>query len=184
MAQRNREFYAELVGSHAAELFRYAYRLCGARETAEDLVQETFCEAWRSLADLRDRQNVRGWLFQILRFRYAHFVRDNRRKQPAYTPLSEEQIPAAAQEDLLESLARRELLQHAIDALEDHYKEPFLMVFQQGLTCEEASNELDVPLGTVLSRVHRARKLLRAHLHRLNPDDFPVGNKLIPESNS
>jgi len=184
LPQRDREFYAELVGSHAAELYRYAYRLCGSRETAEDLVQETFCEAWRSLADLRDKQSVRGWLFQILRYRHAHFVRENRRKQPVFSSLSEEQIPLVANEDPLESLARRELLQQAIDRLEDHYKEPFLMVFLQGLTCEETSRELDLPLGTVLSRVHRARKLLRGHLRRLNPDAVAVGNELMPESNS
>ena len=183
MPQRDREFYAGLVGSHAAELYRFAYRLCGARETAEDLVQETFCEAWRSLADLRDKQNVRAWLFQILRYRHAHFVRDNRRRLPVFTSLSEEQIPAVTKEDPLESLARREFLQQAIDRLEDHYKEPFLMVFLQGLTCEEAARELRLPLGTVLSRIHRARELLRGHLRRLNPDAVAVGDELMPESN-
>ena len=184
MPQRDREFYAELVGSHAAELYRYAYRLCGAPETAEDLVQETFCEAWRSLAGLRDQQNSRGWLFQILRHRYARFVRDKRRKQPAFTSLSEEQIPAVTTENPLESLARRELLQHAIDSLDDRFKEPFLMVFLQGFTCEEASCELRLPLGTVLSRIHRARKLLRTHLHRLEPQNAAVSTKLLPESTS
>ena len=184
LSERDREYYAELVGSHAAELYRFAHRLCGPPETAEDLVQETFLEAWRSLGDLRDKRNVRAWLFQILRYRYAHFVRNSRRKITANTGMGDEQIPAAITEDPLESLAQRELLQHALDGLAQHYKEPFLMVFLQGLTCEETSRELRLPLGTVLSRVHRARKLLRAHLRRLEPNDLAVSTKLLPESHS
>ncbi len=55
-------------------------------------------------------------------------------------------------------------MQTALDSLEDHYKVPFLLVFLEGMTCQQAAEFLDVPLGTVLSRIYRARRLLRQHL--------------------
>jgi len=183
LPQRDRAYYAELVGLYGAPLYRFAYRLSGGRETAEDLVQETFCEAWRSLGTLRNEQNARGWLFQILRHRYAHLVRDSRRKTAATISLNEDAAAAPAAGSPLESLARRELLQSAIDRLDDHYKQPFLMVFLQGLTCQETAEELNLPLGTVLSRLHRARELLRGHLRRMSPDGLMVDIESMPESN-
>jgi RNA polymerase sigma-70 factor (ECF subfamily) len=63
--------------------------------------------------------------------------------------------------DLLDSIAGRDRLQKALDKLDDRFKEPFLMVFLEGLSCAEAAEVLGVPLGTVLSRLHRARNQLR-----------------------
>src|ERR1700743_3469168 len=68
--------YEQWVRAHSAELYRFAYRLTGKRETAEDLVQETFAEAWRSLEKRKEPDYPRAWFFQILRFRYAHLIRD------------------------------------------------------------------------------------------------------------
>lgn len=174
----DRQFYAELVQRHSAELYGFAYRLCGAREAAEDLVQETFCEAWRSMAGLRDEQNVRAWLFQILRYRYAHFVRDGKRRTAAQTGvdlnIADSRRPS---DDVAETLARRELLQKTLDALDERYRTPLLMVFLEGMTCAEAAGELELPLGTVLSRIHRARQSLRRHLSRFKPDGLTVGHE-------
>lgn len=167
-ADKNLKLYRRLVHDHGDELYRFAFRLCGRTGEAEDLGQETFCEAWRCIDSLREPDSGRAWLYRILRHRYAHWVRDrNRRLQPNLDTETVEHVVVAPGGDVLEALARQEMLQKALNALEDRYKEPFLMVFQAGFTCQETADELDVPLGTVLSRIHRAKKRLRERLRAL-----------------
>jgi RNA polymerase sigma factor (sigma-70 family) len=158
-----RELYARLVRSHGADLFRFGYRLSGDVHIAEDLVQDTFSEAWRGRAALRDETCVRAWLFQILRYRYAHLVRD-RGRRPRIVGDAEGIEPTSLESDPAAGIHRRDELQRALDGLADHFKLPFLMVFLQGLTCQEVAEALDLPVGTVLSRLHRARKALRCAL--------------------
>ncbi|MBI1903729.1 MAG: sigma-70 family RNA polymerase sigma factor [Planctomycetia bacterium] len=174
--ESDRKLYEDLVRRHAADLYRFAHRLCGNAQIAEDLVQDSFCEAWRLIQSLRDPLQARAWLFQILRYRYAHAVRDrSRRVQPTGGAELLDQIAEEPGQDVLDALSNRELLQQALDALEGHYKEPFLMVFLDGLRCREVAEALDLPLGTVLSRIHRARQLLRQSLRRLAESDGVCG---------
>jgi len=164
-----KELYELLAHTHAAELYRFAYRLCGERETAQDLVQETFSEAWRSLESLRERDKARSWLFSILRYRYAHLQRDSGRRERKMETLElAEKEAGGPEEEVLERLSGRDYLQKGLDHLDNRFKEPFLMVFLEGLSCAEAARQLDIPLGTVLSRIHRARSLLRKKLDRLD----------------
>ncbi|MFH1069014.1 MAG: RNA polymerase sigma factor [Candidatus Glassbacteria bacterium] len=157
-----KDFYELLVRSHAADLYRFAYRLCGERETAADLVQETYSEAWRSLPSLRQPEKARSWLYSILRYRYAHLQRDKGRREVRVGPLELAEMAVDEKSSgLLDSIASRDRLQKALDELGDRFKEPFLMVFLEGLSCAETAEVLGVPLGTVLSRIHRARNQLR-----------------------
>lgn len=149
--------YEALVRTHAADLYRCAYRLTGARTTAEDLVQETFSEAWRALASLSSAQAARAWLFAILRHRHAHLVRGASRRPTVATGVDE--LVATVRDDATQSA-----LQRALDRLDERFKEALLMVFLEGLTCQETADALGVPLGTVLSRIHRGRAALREHL--------------------
>jgi len=87
-----------------------------------------------------------------------------------------EQLNQASDEtgpDVLTKLSDRELLERALEALDDRYKEPFLLVFQEDFTCREAADLLDIPLGTVLSRIYRARQFMRRFLRQLDPTDEP-----------
>jgi RNA polymerase sigma-70 factor (ECF subfamily) len=178
--RQSRQLYETWVRDYAQELFAFAFRLCGDAAQAEDMVQETYYEAWRSMKTLRDPQSGRAWLFRILRFRYAHWRRDSGRRVQPKVSLSEiGSALAAPQESVEDALAGRELLQKALDSLDDGYKEPFLMVFQQGLTCREAAEALEIPLGTVLSRIHRARKALRAAMRGL---DWTLGFRSAPHA--
>jgi len=171
-----RAFYESLVRSLAPGLYRFAFRMTGRVEVAEDLLQETFCEAWRSLASLRDPARARAWFFRVLRHRHAHWARAHGRRMRALPPahahgVAVEHLPDPAQERGRRRAEDREMLQNALDGLEDRFKIPFLMVFLEGLTCREAAGQLDLPLGTVLSRIHRARGFLRRRLGWLERAD-------------
>ncbi|MBI2944934.1 MAG: RNA polymerase sigma factor [Candidatus Wallbacteria bacterium] len=160
-----RPLFERLVRDHSEELFRIAFRLTGRRETAEDLVQETFTEAWRSLPDLREPSSARAWLFRILRFRHAHLLRDLGRRPQVDDSVELLQDADTPTRDASEGDSEcSEPLQAALDAMDDRFKLPFLMVLLLGVSCRETARELDLPLGTVLSRVHRARSFLRQRL--------------------
>ena len=164
---RDRERYEQWVERHGEELYRFAYRLCGQKEQAEDLVQETFYHAWQSMGSLREEHRARAWLFRILRHRYSHQVRTASRRPRANTPLeSAPERSDPAPQPPVEVMAREESLQLALDGLEDRYRVPLLMVFMEGLTCREAAEQLEIPLGTVLSRIHRGRRVMRQVLEK------------------
>ena len=184
---RDRRLYEKLVRSYGADVYRFAYRLCGDRHAADDLVQETFCEAWRSIGSLRDAARGKAWLFQIARYRNAHTIRDRSRRVRANPDIDQlNQISDKAGPDVLARLSNQELLQIALEALQDRYKEPFLLVFLEDFTCSEAAELLDIPLGTVLSRIHRARQFLRRNLRQLDPtgEHEPVGSKQQDQTTS
>jgi len=166
--ETDRQRYESWVSQWADELYRLAYRLCGSRDTAGDLVQETFYHAWRSIGTLRDESRARAWLFQILRYRYAHWVRTDTRRPKVVAPLDKAPpVKDDGTEKPLERLERQETVQRALDELDERYRLPLVLVFMEGMTCQEAADELGVPLGTILSRIHRARKHLRARLEHI-----------------
>ena len=159
----SRLLYEQWVRTLAPELYRFAYRMAGNHQVAEDLVQETFVEAWRSIDRQREPDKARAWFYQILRYRYAHHVRDRSHRIQAGA-LDDQGAVAQRAQPALEALAEREQLQLALDLLAPEIRETFLMVFLQGYKCREAADDLQVPLGTVLSRLSRARTVLRQAL--------------------
>jgi RNA polymerase sigma-70 factor (ECF subfamily) len=175
-----RVLYAQWVRQHATELYRFGYRMCGDAETAEDLVQETFHEAWKCMGRLRETERARAWLFQILRHRYMRWRRSERRSGAIRVPI--DAIPA-------EHLEHRgatspdvpdEALKRALDGLTDRLREPLLLVFMAGMTCQEAADRLDLPLGTVLSRIHRAKR----HIRSVMKESSPVSRRATDEAAS
>ncbi len=157
--------YEQWVSAYAPELYRFAYRLSGKHQIAEDLTQETFVEAWKSAANQREPGKERAWLYQILRHRYSHHLRD-RRQEPQMAVLQEDMAAARRAIPALETLAEKESLNVALALLSPEIRETFLMVFMQGYKCREAAADLNVPLGTVLSRISRARESLRKTLQQ------------------
>jgi RNA polymerase sigma-70 factor, ECF subfamily len=176
--------YEQWVEAYAPELFRFAYRLTGNYQVTEDLVQETFTEAWKSIGSQREPAKARAWLFQILRYRHAHLVRDVRTHvQPG--PLAEGMDMPQQSQPPVDALAEREVLQQALGELSPEVRETFLLVFMEGLKCREAAEELHVPLGTVLSRINRARMALRSRLHvdgspERAPSAMDSGGRALP----
>ena len=151
----------QLVLDYHREIFAYAYRLCGSVADAEDLSQTVFATAHEKLEQLREPGNARAWLYAILR---SHFLKLCRKRQP---------MPAAALEMDLDDLAKpvsnaidfdREQLQNALDALPENHRLILVMFYFEDCSYREIAERLDTPIGTVMSRLARAKARLRTEL--------------------
>ena len=160
MALTQAQFNA-LVVDHGPALYRVAYRLIGDRHEAEDLVQETFRSAWKSRQRYRSGRSDRAWLISILRRRAV----DRWRRPAPPSVLGGAAFPdtAVAWEDPLAHDYTDEM-QAGLDRLNPDLRETLLLVVVGELTHQEVADLLSVPLGTVLSRVSRARTRLREFL--------------------
>ena len=152
---------AQLVAEHHQAVYRYAYRLTGAVADAEDLTQQVFLTAQGKLEQLRKTESVRSWLFTILRNR---FLKSCRRKRPVAAgsiELNVENIPAEVPDA---EAIDREALQRAVDQLPPLYRAVVTMFYYEDCSYREIAEKLDVPLGTVMSRLARAKGYLRSVL--------------------
>jgi RNA polymerase sigma-70 factor (ECF subfamily) len=145
-----------------------AYRMMGDRHEAEDLVQEAFRSAWKSRNNYIAGRGDRAWLASILRRR---IVDRWRRHPPPSTSDSDTRLDVGvAGSDPLAGDYTDEM-QSALSQLPTELRETLLLVVVAELTHQEAADLLDVPLGTVLSRVSRARKRLRETLMAIKTHD-------------
>jgi RNA polymerase sigma-70 factor (ECF subfamily) len=151
---------ADLVSAHQAELYRYAYRLSGSQADAEDLTQQTFLVAQAKLGQVRDQDCRRAWLFAVLRNAWL-----KSRRRPLISGDGEllERLPSPEMPD---DPVDRERLQSAIDDLPDEFKLVLLMFYFEACSYQEIAERLEIPPGTVMSRLSRAKGHLRARLLR------------------
>lgn len=150
-----------LVAEHHAAVYRYAYRLCGSPHDAEDLSQQTFLAAQRKLEQLRDAASGRAWLFAILRNIWLKSLARRVPVPAANLDLDMEDLPAAGPSPQPFDPQR---LQAALDELAPEFKLVVLMFYFEGCSYREMAAELDLPLGTVMSRLSRAKAHLRRRL--------------------
>ncbi len=149
-----------LVADHHAALYRYAFRLAGSAADAEDLTQQAFLIAHQKLSQVRNADCVRGWLFTVLRNCY---LKNRRRRLPvpaANLELDVNSIPAEAVDREIDS----ERLQAAIDTLDEDFKVTLLLFYFEHRTYREIAEVLAIPVGTVMSRLARAKARLRQQL--------------------
>jgi RNA polymerase sigma-70 factor, ECF subfamily len=140
-------------------LRRYARALLGDRARAEDLVQDCLERAWGRLHLWREGSNLRTWLFTIMHNLHANHARTASRR-PQTVPMDESGLAAptrAAQEDGLEVAS----IEVALAQLSDEQRQVILLVGLEGMSYQEAASVLGVPIGTVMSRLHRGRERLR-----------------------
>lgn len=147
-----------LVDDHGPAVYRVAYRLVGDTHEAEDMVQETFRSAWRSRHNFQPGRGDRAWLMSILRRRTVD--RWRRRKLPT-VQAGDSALDLAVETENPAEQGYSDEMQHALAQLPDQLRETLLLVVVGELTHQEAADLLAVPLGTVLSRVSRARSRLR-----------------------
>ncbi len=150
-----------LVADHADVLYRYAYRLTGSAADAEDLTQQTFLIAHQKLLQLRAAAGARGWLFTVLRNAYLKSQKNGRRLPLAHGAFDIENVPDEVVDTLV---VDRDLLQSALNELPDAYKLVVLCFYFEELSYREIAERLELPVGTVMSRLSRAKNLLRTRL--------------------
>ncbi|HAH49356.1 RNA polymerase sigma factor [Gimesia sp.] len=151
----NSDELTRLVDEHYQLLFRYAYRLSGDRADAEDLTQQTYLIAQKKLSQLRDPRLARSWLCTILRNLFLKKV--SQKNSSVSLSLT---FDLAAEETATQELTSQEL-QKALDELSEEFRVPLLMYYFEERSYKEISSELSVPIGTVMSRLSRAKSFLQ-----------------------
>lgn len=151
---------------HLPELYRTAARLVGDSAQAEDVVQETYLQAWKSFDRFQPGTNCRAWLFKIL----LHTIYHHRRKWFSLRRVKEnEEVleqAVAPMPAVPERITEEEILR-ALDRVPADYRATVLLADVEEFSYREIAGLLNVPIGTVMSRLSRGRKLLREQLSEL-----------------
>ena len=153
------------VRQHHRLLYGIAYWWTGSRPDAEELTQEAFFQAYRSRSGLRDIEAVKGWLVGILRNCYAHLNRKgHRRVETSLDEMTEEFGELSRlnpdRPDLDQALA----LHQSLESLDERHRLPVVLFYFQDLSYREIAEALELPVGTVMSRLSRAREMLHDRL--------------------
>ncbi|WP_416375651.1 RNA polymerase sigma factor SigE [Neomicrococcus lactis] len=170
--------WEEIVAEYSAQVYRLAFRLTGNRQDAEDLTQETFFRVFRSL-HAYEPGTLGGWLHRITT---NLFLDQTRRKQrirfDAFVDGSEERVPATnpGPERAFEEMNLDLDVQKALEELPAEYRAAVVLCDLEGLPYNEVARILDVKLGTVRSRIHRGRTMLRTKLAHRDPASVRATN--------
>ena len=157
--------WEEVARHHGRKIYNFAYRLTGNRADAQDLVQEVLLRVRRGLTAYTP-QSFDGWLWRITRNAFLDEVR--RRKRRPSVPLPEDDRgvgeSAPAPEDVLANIRLGEDIQRALLTLPYEFREAVVLCDVVGLSYDEIAAAADIPVGTVRSRIHRGRAMLREQL--------------------
>ena len=165
-SDRNNANLQRLIDDHLDAVYRYAFRLTGNVQDAEDLTQQVFLLAQQRLEQLRDGDRARGWLFTILR---NSFLKTVQRTQPVPATnigVNLESVPAKHESGQAVDSAE---LQAAMDELPAEFRLVLAMFYFEECSYREIAEKLDLPIGTVMSRLARAKGHLRAKLFETEP---------------
>jgi RNA polymerase sigma-70 factor, ECF subfamily len=192
----DREAFADEAMQHAAQLYSAALRMTRNRSDAEDLVQETYLKAYRSFAGFQEGTNLRAWLFRILTNTFINTYRAKQRR-PIETDLADVedlymykrigtlQQAARSAEDQLFDLFTDDEVKESLEALPESFRVPVLLADVEGFSYKEIADMLDIPIGTVMSRLHRGRKAMQKRLldyaqaRGLTPEPAPSSSSIV-----
>ncbi len=192
----DRERFQALAEAHLDGLFGAALRLTRNRTRAEDLLQETFLRAWRSFHTFQPGTNARAWLYKILMNAYIDSYRKATREPEVvdqedvdefylYTKVqeSEDFRRAGNPEEVLLARLMDADVKGALDSLPDTFRQVVVLADIEGFAYKEIAEILGIPIGTVMSRLHRGRRQLQVKLweyakraHYVNADGPPAGS--------
>ena len=173
----DRERFAEQAMTHMAGLYSAALRMTRNPADAEDLVQETYLKAYRSFASYEEGTNLRAWLYRILTNTYINAYRAKQRR-PTEADLDEVEdlylyrrigaLEAAAAsrsaEDQLMDMFTDDEVKNAMEALPETFRMAVYLADVEDFSYKEIAEILEVPIGTVMSRLHRGRKAMQKAL--------------------
>lgn len=169
------------------QLYSAAMRMTRNPADAEDLVQETYLKAYRGYERFEEGTNLKAWMYRILTNSYINRYRSKQRR-PDETDLADVEdmylyrrlggehsdVGISAEEKFLESVTDSQV-KAAIEAIPDSFRMAVLLADVEGFAYKEIAEILEVPIGTVMSRIHRGRKALEKQLH-----DYARDRNLLP----
>jgi RNA polymerase sigma-70 factor (ECF subfamily) len=170
---RDRVRFEEEALALSDQVFRVARHLAGSREEAEDLVQETYARAFRSWRSFQPGTNLRAWLLRILT--NLNIDRGRRRQRAPqtqaleandyflYDRLAENGDGVSDEERVVERLSQDDIVS-ALSAVPHDFRDVIVLVDIGDFSYQDAAHILDIPIGTVMSRLHRGRRILKREL--------------------
>lgn len=164
----SRKEFKKLTYPHMKLLYNVALKYCGNAFDAEDIVQETYLMAFHKFHQLREKSKCKPWLLRILRnnFLKGYQKKKSRQKLPEsdYIEFLKASQSTDDAERLLEKASVRQTVQKAIDRLPEKYKEVLLLYYMDEMLYKDIAASLEIPIGTVMSRLTRAREGLKVLL--------------------
>ena len=171
------QFTADAM-QYAPQLFSTALRMTRNRSDAEDLVQETYIKGWRSFHTFQEGTNLRAWLFRIMTNTYINKYNAQKRKGTEVElddieelflykrlgSIDQSQLSSSAEDQMLELFTDDEV-KNALEELPEDFRIPVLLSDVDGFSYKEISEMLEIPIGTVMSRLHRGRKAMQKMLY-------------------
>jgi len=148
------------------ELYNFARWLAGSREEAEDLVQETYVKALKGFSSFRTGTNFRAWMYRILRNTFLTSRTGLKAGTVQFDPTDDDLAPVdeVTPESIFLTRANQDLVHEALAEVPVHFREVLLMCDANEMTYQEISDAAGIPIGTVMSRLSRARNALRSIL--------------------
>jgi RNA polymerase sigma factor (sigma-70 family) len=166
--------YHQQMIPHMNLLYNYALRLTNNQDDAKDLIQDTYLKAYRFIDKYEDGTNAKAWLFRILKNSFINNYRKNSRtpEQVEYSEV-EEFVDLIKSDSAPATDMRRDMYDHllgddvvrAMESLNEEFRTIIILSDLEEMTYEEISEILEIPLGTVRSRLHRARKAMQEKLY-------------------
>ena len=182
--------FADLAMEHMPSLYSAALRMTRSPADAEDLVQETYLKAYRAFGSFQAGTNLKAWLYRILTNTFINAYR-SRKRRPEQTELDEVEdlylyrrlggLEAAAagrsaEEEVLDHFTETDV-KDALESLPEQFRMAVLLADVEGFSYKEIAEILDVPIGTVMSRLHRGRKALQKALFEFGVERGLVGDR-------
>ena len=172
--------FTEVAMEHMPGLYSAALRMTRNASDAEDLVQETYLKAYRSYASFQEGTNLRAWLYRILTNTYINSYRAAKRR-PEVTDVEDVEdlylykrmagggdirTGRSAEDEALDTFTD-DVVKSALEELPEAFRMAVLLADVEGFSYKEISEITDVPIGTVMSRIHRGRRALQKTLHEV-----------------
>ncbi|MBI1843425.1 MAG: sigma-70 family RNA polymerase sigma factor [Actinobacteria bacterium] len=183
----DRDQFTDLAMEYMPSLYSAALRMTRNPADAEDLVQESYLKAYRGFHSFQEGTNLKAWLYRILTNTYINRYRAQQRR-PDETSMDQEEdfflyrhlgeldasrAGRSAEDELLDLFSSSEIVE-AVESLSETFRIPVLLADVEGFSYKEIAEILDIPIGTVMSRLHRGRKALQRLLY-----DFAVERRLV-----
>ncbi len=184
----DQENFAEDAMPLMTSLYSGALRMTRNPADAEDLVQETYLKAYRAYGRFEAGTNLKAWMYRILTNTFINSYRKKQRR-PTESEFDADEIylynrlggaegavlNRSAEDELMDLFGEAEV-KEAVESLADHYRIPVLLADVEGFSYKEIAEILDIPIGTVMSRLHRGRNQLQKRLY-----EFAKDRRLLPD---